>query len=239
MWGIFGFHLEKRLFLYHCQLVIKGWILKINLIEGDPGAGNTTFAFQICKDWAEDKLLKEDLVIWIPLRQEFIIYIMNSWLCHYKSLTTFSKLFNKLGYPKLMGYAQQYSANGLVLMLDDWDELPNHLQKESLFHDIVFGPTREFSHSIITATSRPNCSSKIAKAVEETNLYYQILRFVQEMTITYINAYFHNDPHHLLDFLSSNKYLCQHFYIPISVTVMCSVYHSDGNQIPQTLWNVL
>ena len=80
---------------------------------------------------------------------------------------------------------------GLVLMLDGWDELPNHLQKESLFCDIVFGP---FSHSTITATSRPNCSGEIAEAVEETNSYYQILGFVQEMTITYINAYFHNDP---------------------------------------------
>ena len=198
---------------------------KISLIEGDPGAGKTTFTFRVCKNWAEDKLLKEDLVMWIPLR-------------HFKSVTTTSELFNKLGYPELMGYAQQYSGKGLVLMLDGWDELPNHLQKQSLFHDIVFGPTREFSHSTIIVTSRPNCSGEIAEAVEETNSYYQILGFNQEMTINYINAYFHNDPSSaelLLDLLNSNKYLRQHFYIPISVAIMCFVYHSDGNQIPQTL----
>ena len=217
---------EKR--DYSCITVdelLKDGYGKISLIEGDPGAGKTTFAFQICKDWALDKLLKEDLVMWIPLR-------------HYKSITTASELFDKLGYPEMMGYAQQYSGKGLVLMLDGWDELPNHLQKESLFRDVVFGTIRVFSHSTIIVTSRPNCSSEIVEAVEEANSYYQILGFNQEMTITYINAYFHDDPSSaklLLDFLSSNKYLRQHFYIPISVTIMCFVYHSDGNQIPQTL----
>ena len=205
--------------------LLKDGYRKISLIEGDPGAGKTTFAFQICKNWAEGKLLKEDLVMWIPLR-------------HYKSVATTSELFDELGYPEMMGYAQQYSGKDLVLMLDGWDELPNHLQKESLFRDIVFGKFRVFSHSTVIVTSRPNCSGEIAKAVKETNSYYQILGFNQKMTITYINAYFHNDPSSaelLLDFLNSNKYLRQHFYIPISVTIMCFVYHSDGNQIPQTL----
>ena len=220
-----GFHQRRDYSYITVDELLEDGSEKISLIEGDPGAGKTTFTFKICKDWAEDKLLKEDLVMWIPLR-------------HYKSVTTTSELFDKLGYPELMGYAQQYSGKGLVLMLDGWDELPNHLQKESLFRDIVFGPTREFSHSTIIVTSRPNCSSEIAEAVEETNSYYQILGFNQEMTITYINAYFCNEPSSaelLLDFLSSNRYLRQHFYIPISVTIMCFVYHSDGNQIPQTL----
>ena len=198
---------------------------KRNLIEGDPGAGKTTFTFQICKEWAEGKLLMEDVVFWIPLR-------------HYKLVTTTSELFDKLGYPEMMDYAQQYSGKGLVLILDGWDELPNHLQTASLFHDIIFDTIRAFSHSTIIVTSRPNCSSEIAKPVDETNSYYQILGFDQEMAVTYINAYFYNNPPSaklLLEFLDGNKYLRQHFYIPISVTIMCFVYHSDGEDIPQTL----
>ena len=198
---------------------------KRNLIEGDPGAGKTTYTFEICKEWAEGKLLKEDLVFWIPLR-------------HYKSVTTTSELFDKLGYPEVMDYAQQYSGKGLVLILDGWDELPNHLQIASLFLDIIFGTIRAFTHSTIIVSSRPNCSSEIAEAVDETNSYYQILGFNQEMAVTYINAYFCNNPSSaklLLEFLDGNKYLCQHFYIPISVTIMCFVYHSDGEDIPQTL----
>ena len=205
--------------------LLKDGYGKRNLIEGDPGAGKTTFTFQICKKWAEGKLLMEDVVLWIPLR-------------HYKSVTTTSDLFHKLGYPEMIGYAQQYSGKGLVLMLDGWDELPNHLQTASVFRDIIFGSIRTFAHSTIIITSRPNCSSEIAEAVEETNSYYQILGFDQQVAVTYINAYFHNNPpcaKLLLEFLDGNDYLRQHFYIPISVTIMCFVYHSDGKKIPKTL----
>ena len=205
--------------------LLKNGYGKRNLIEGDPGAGKTTFTFQICKEWAEGKLLMEDVVFWIPLR-------------HYKSVTTTSELFDKLGYPEMMAYAQQYSGKGLVLILDGWDELPNHLQTTSLFRDIIFDTIRAFTHSTIIVTSRPNCSSEIAEAVDETNSYYQILGFDQEMAVTYINDYFCNNPPSaklLLEFLDGNKYLRQHFYIPISVAIMCFVYHSDGEDIPQTL----
>ena len=167
----------------------------------------------------------EDVVFWIPLR-------------HYKSVTTISQLFDVLGYPEILCYAQQYSGKGLVLILDGWDELPNHLQTASVFRDFIFGSIRTFTHSTIIVTSRPNCSSEIAEAVEETNSYYQILGFDQEMAVKCINAYFHDDPPYaklLLDLLNSNQYLRQHFYIPISVTIMCFVYHSDGEHIPQTL----
>ena len=205
--------------------LLKDGYGKVTLIEGDPGAGKTTFTFQICKDWAEDKLLMEDIVFWIPLR-------------HYKSVTTTSELFDKLGYPEMMEYAQQRRGKGLVLILDGWDELPNHLQTASLFHDIIFGTSTTFTQSTIIVTSRPSCSGEIAEAVEETNSYYQMLGFDQEKAVTYINAYFHNDSSSaelLLAFLNSNEYLYQHFYIPISVAIMCFVYHSDCKETPQTL----
>ena len=198
---------------------------KVILIEGDPGAGKTTFSFQVCKQWAENKLLTHDVVFWIPL-------------CHYKSVTTINELFDKLGCPEMLSYAQQNNGKCLVLILDGWDELPNHLQAASLFHDIIFGTIGPFTCSTIIVTSRPSCSAEIAEAVEETKSYYQILGFDQEKAVTYIETYFCNDPSSaklLRAFLNSNKYLCQHFYIPISVAIVCFVFRSDNCQIPQSL----
>ena len=113
---------------------------KVILIEGDPGSGKTTFTLQICKEWAKDKLLMEDIVLWIPLR-------------HYKSVTITSQLFDKLGYPEMMEYAQKRRGKGFVLILDGWDELPNHLQTASLFRDIIFGTVKTFTQSTIIVTS--------------------------------------------------------------------------------------
>ena len=124
--------------------LLKDGYGKVNLIEGDPGAGKTTFAFQICKEWAEDKLLTEDIVFWIPLR-------------HYKSVATTNELFDKIGCPEMLIYAKQNNGKGLVLILDGWDELPTHLQAASLFHDIIFGTIGPFSRSTIIVTSRPTC----------------------------------------------------------------------------------
>ena len=198
---------------------------KIILIEGDPGIGKTTVTFQICKKWAENKLLMEDVVFWIPLH-------------HYKSVTTVCELFDKLGYPEMMAYAQQNNGKGLVLIFDGWDELPNNLQTASLFHDIIFGTITVFTQSTIIVTSRPTCCDEIAEEVEQTHSYYRILGFDQQKAIAYIKAYFHSDPstgESLLKFLHSHEYLCQDFHIPISVAIMCFVYHSNDNKIPPTL----
>ena len=207
--------------------LLKDGYGKVILIEGDPGAGKTSFSFQICKQWAENKLqlLTDDVVFWIPLR-------------HYKSVTTTDQLFGKLGCPEMLSYVEQNNGKCLVLILDGWDELPNDLQAASLFYDIIFGTIGPFACSTVIVTSRPSCSAEIAKAVEETKSYYQILGFDQEKAITYIETYFSNDPSSaelLLAFLYSNKYLSQHFYIPISVAIMCFVFCSDNCQIPQSL----
>ena len=200
---------------------------KVILIEGEPGAGKTTLTFHICKEWANGKLLVNDIVFWTPL-------------CHYKLVTTTDQLLDQLGCPEMIDYVRQNNGKGLVLILDGWDELPNDLQTSSLFRDIIFGTETVFNRSTIIVTSRPTCSDEIAELVEETNSHYQILGFDRQKAISYINEYLHlhsnsTSADFLLAFLDNNEYLQQHFYIPISVVIICFVYHSDGKQIPQTL----
>ena len=215
---------ETKYFYVTVEELLQDSYEKVILIEGDPGVGKTTVTLQICKKWAKNKLLKEDIVFWVPLR-------------HFKSVNTVYELFHKLGYPEMMAFAQQNNGKGLVLILDGWDELPNHLQTKSLFHDIIFGTTA-FTQSTIIVTSRPTCCVKISEEAEGTNSYYRILGFNQQKAMDYIKAYFKSDPssgESLLTFLHSHEYLSQDFYIPISVTIMCFVYHSNDKEIPLTL----
>jgi len=201
---------------------------KVVLIEGDPGSGKTILTLQICKKWAEGKLLIEEFLIWVPLR-------------FFKSATSTNELFGlfeKLGcpVPGMKEYAQQNNGEGLVLILDGWDELPNQLQASSLFSDIVFGKSKTFFNSTIIVTSHPTCSGDIAEVIED---YYQILGFSPQNVISYIEKYFQGDQQSaklLLTFLEGREYLRQHFYIPITVAIICFVYsHNDNIQIPETL----
>ena len=207
------------------DILVEGYG-RVVLIEGDPGAGKTTLTLQLCKHWAKGELLKTDLVFWVPLR-------------HYKSVTNLRELFDKLGYPEITEYAKHNNGKGLVLILDGWDELPNQLQESSLFHDIVFNENRLFHRSTIIVTSRPVSSDEIAELVEERETHYQILGFSSENADEYIEKYFNNNNHSqsaklLLAFLKDRENLRRHFYIPITVTIMCFVCKSDC-QIPETL----
>ena len=204
--------------------ILKDGYGKVVLIQGDPGAGKTTLTFQLCEQWAKDEIpqLTKDVVVLIPLRR-------------YKSFTKLHKLFDALGYPEIMEYAQQNNGKGLVLILDGWDELPNQLQESSLFHDIVFTNTI-FNRSTIIVTSRPILCDEIARLVEERRTHYQILGFSPQKADEYIERYFKNNKSlqsakPLLDFLKDRKNFRRHFYIPITVEIMCFVCKND-NQIP-------
>ena len=203
---------------------------KVTLIEGDPGSGKTSLTIQVCKQWAKGELLAEEFLILMPLR------------C-YELATSTNNLFDvfeKLGCPisGMKEYAQQNNGEGLVLILDGWDELPNQLQTESLFSDIVFSKNSMFFYSTIIVTSRPSCSENIGKVVQQRKAHYQILGFSPHNSELYIKHYFNNDSlaRLLIDMLKEREYLRRHFYVPITVAIMCFVYsHSDEGEIPETL----
>ena len=204
---------------------------KVTLIEGDPGCGKTTLTLQVCRKWTNGELLKEELLIIVPLRSYELV----------TNTTDLFEVLEKLGcpLPGMKECTQQNYGKGLVLILDGWDELPSHLRSSSLFSDIIFRKNHMFLNSTIIVTSRPSCSENIAKVVQQRKAHYQILGFSPQNSELFIKHYFDNDMQSanlLIAMLKGREYLRRHFYIPITVAIMCFVYsHGDEDQIPETL----
>ena len=197
----------------------------IVLIEGDPGAGKTTITVEICRQWAEGNLLTNELVFLVPLRDK-----------RYQKVANLNELFDVLKCSALTEYAEQSYGKELVFVLDGWDELPDDLQSQSFFHDIIFKKSA-LTCSTIIVTSRPSCSDHIAEAVQQDH-YYQILGFTPEKVELYIKEYFKSNPqtaNELLNFLKERENLRQHFYLPITLVIVCFVYDKSNSQIPETL----
>ena len=198
---------------------------KVVLIEGDPGVGKTTLTFHICKEWANGNLLQNEVVFWVPLRH------------FHKSVWNITELFKKLSCSEMEEDACHSDGKGLVFIIDGWDELPEDLQKNSFFHNMIFDDNM-FALSTILVTSRPNCSGDIVNRVHGIQTHYRILGFSPESATEYVHKYFKDDVQNansLLAFLKGRENLRRHFYIPITVAIMCYVYHYNENQIPETL----
>ena len=101
---------------------------KVILLEGAPGSGKSTLSRYICQQWVKGLLFQEyEVVILVQLRQP-----------KYHRVETIFDLLPRL-YSQAAKKIHANSGQGVLFILDGWDELPSHLrrQKESFYHTLI------------------------------------------------------------------------------------------------------
>ena len=119
---------------------------KVVLIEGAPGVGKTTFAWEQCRQWAEGKLLQAySIVLLLPLRDNNIRQIASlpSLFRHSKGQVRDEVTRTVLG----------SHGKGCLIWLEAWDELVDNLRSDSLFTQLIRGI--QLPAATIYITSRP------------------------------------------------------------------------------------
>ena len=86
------------------------------LVEGAPGVGKTTLAWELRRQWREGNLLQKwELVVFIQLRIQYISSVQSlEQLLHHPDPDTCNKVCKQL---------QQELGEGVMLVLDGFDEL--------------------------------------------------------------------------------------------------------------------
>ena len=170
------------------------------LIEGAPGIGKSVLLKEIAYKWAKEQLLKMfKLVILISLRDPSLQRINSvSDLLHllYKGDENATQVVSACS-----EYLSKNGGKTLTLLLDGYDEYPEHLQKSSLIADIIKRQVLPLCGLVVS--SRPHASQHLR---ELATIRVDILGFTETEREHYIKQALPDQPHKVEEL---TQYLCQ------------------------------
>ena len=205
---------------------------RLVLIEGAPGIGKSTFAWELCRKWEEFPCMQQyNLVVLLRLREEEV-----------QKIGSVSQLFfsyESEDKDALVTEVLKDQGKGILFILDEFDELPKALQQKSYLVNLIKG--RVLPASTVLVTSRPSATAELLTSCRPQKRV-EILGFTQESVEAYARSIFSSDPKKLEKFMayisiSNNPAINSLMYVPLNAAIIVQIYQhsSDSSILPHTL----
>ena len=210
----------------------SGSCLKLVLVEGAPGIGKSTLAWELCRKWEEFSYMKQyKLVILLRLREEEVQAISNVAQLFFS--------YEGEGKKALVHEILSTNGKGVLFILDGYDELPSSLQKSSFLIRLVQGIV--LPECSVLVTSRPAATAKFLTACRpRLDKHIELLGFTQESITAYATSVFTGDT--LKKFntyisASSNPAINSLMYIPLNAAIIVEIFRTSPSKslLPHTL----
>ena len=228
------FKVKSPLEMKHIGKLRTGSLATCMLLQGGPGVGKSTLAWNLCREWVSGELFQEySLVVFVPLRRKDI-----------REAKDIKKLFfignsHSKTQESISGELLKNQGESVLLVLDGYDELPEDVQQDSMIAKLVSGEL--LPNAGVLVTSRPSASGMLydkCRQRDEEFQHIEVLGFTKDK----INAYIEDnvDPKQLKQFkqyLSSHPKIYTSLYNPLqcAFTVeVCKKMFEDGSGLPNT-----
>ena len=222
------------------------------VVEGAPGVGKSTFAWEFCRRWERGEIAQQyQLVLLLRLRDERISRVksLEDLIYHPRQDICQGVLHELLG----------NSGVNTLIILEGFDELPDVQRKESSFFlQLILGDV--LLHASILVTSRPWATSAVMRTIDHRVFQHiEVLGFTEKNIKRYVTSVFtgkevgahsvEESPDEVSEEAKKNindvmKYLDTYpqikacMYIPLNAAIVVSIYQESKQGkciLPKTL----
>ena len=205
--------------------------VRLVVVEGAPGIGKSTLAWELCRQWPTLESLKRfSLVVLLRLREEGV-----------QSATDISDLFPCGDDPGLSSLVAQEvkreNGNGVLFVFDGFDEFPSELRKKSLVMDIISG-SKYLPKATVLVTSRPSASAQLQELLQTgISKHIEVVGFSEKEILEFAHSILGDSFTNFRQYLSANPVVKGMMYNPLNCAIVVGVYqdtYESGKPVPHT-----
>ena len=189
------------------------------LVEGAPGIGKSTLAWEVCHKWEELESVKQyELVVLVRLREKKAQEARCLGdLLPCDATTNIKELLAAIG-----------EGDGMLIVCDGFDELPCEQRQEgSVYIDLLKG--RLLAEATIIVTSRPSVSAELWRLCQHNiDRHLEVIGFTREDIKRFALSVFSGDIlAGFLSYITSNPPIYGMMYIPLNAVFVALIYQDS------------
>ena len=198
------------------------------LVEGVPGSGKTTLVKQMCRDWANGSFAQDTkAVVQVVLRS----------LPKQDNLAIEDMVLTSVADENVAAdtaqYVDKYQGDGVVFILDGYDEMSEEMRQSSIVRDILKGRLAPKASFLIT--SRPIAAQSLYPLVDRR---IEVTGFAEDEMKKYVADYFATSDaavgKELISTLHSRPTIRSLCFVPLLLRMVCFMA-SFGKALPRTM----